>query len=127
MEAPQSRAALVFGEDMHFEDPGSIICPPGERPAHWSGATPADTVFTVKQQDWTRSGKGSATLQKVRYLRGQFLAVCHGERFAYRDYIVFYGRTAAEAGLQSKPGAAAAKVMVVQGEDGQARTYTYRR
>lgn len=119
--------ALVFQENLQFLDPDGVICAPGERPAHWTGSTPEGTVFNLKQQDWTRSGRGTASLQKVRYLRGQFLAVCHSEKLAYRDYVVFYGRPATGMGGSDAAAAAGSRVMVVQGEDGKARRYFYRR
>ena len=125
----QTQAVIVeFLADLKLQDSSSFFCGSDATPHYWTGQTPAETVFTAEQPQRGAQQKGTASLQKMEFRRGQFMVVCNGKQMNYIDHIVFYGlsESAAKFGKTPRP-LAGAKYAVMKEEDGRIRRFAYRR
>lgn len=125
----QTQAVTVeFSADLKVKDVSAFICGTEGTPHYWTGQTPAGTVFSAEQPHRNSLQKGSATLQKMEFKRGQFMAVCTGRQMNYIDHIFFYGlsESSAKFGKTPRP-LEGAKYAVMKEEDGRIRRFAYRK
>lgn len=120
--------ATVFRENLQFTDSEHFFCGPEGTPNYWTGETPEGTLFESEHAHKQGADKGKVSVQKMQFKRGQFMLVCNGKKMNYEDHMVFYGLTAAEAGVAGKARKSAEyKYAVKKSEDGSLRRFAYRR
>ncbi|MBL8035429.1 MAG: hypothetical protein JNJ69_17135 [Leptospiraceae bacterium] len=127
-EGKSEPLTISFGENLTVQDPANFICGQNASPNYWTGQTPEETVFTASQAHRSGSGKGSASVMKMAFKRGQFMVVCNAPQMRYQDHIIFYGLSAADAHMKPLPKSAGAyRYAVVKEEDGTLRRFAYKK